>query len=80
MSRINSAASPTKLCVEFSSGDTIDIEMKKSVVGAFLPGDFQIHTSRDPFIVTLNFLPPLSHLLVEAPLPFCPLINLFRYC
>ena len=77
MDHFTASVCPTKICLEFSSGDTVDIEIKKLVVGAFLPGDFQIHTLRHPFLVTMDFLPLMIHLLVEALLPFNPWTNLY---
>ena len=48
------------------------LRLNKLVVGTFLPGTCQIYTFLRPFLVSLNLLPPLSHMLSESPIPFHP--------
>ena len=72
MFHLTAAPYPTKLCIDFSSGDTVDLDMKKLAVGTLIPETCKIHTFHRLFLVPMTFLPPLSNMLANAPLPFHP--------
>ena len=77
MDHLTVASFPEKLWFEFSSGDTVDIDMDE-IGRRFIPSRY-LSNSHFPlsFLDTLIFLPPLSHLVIEAPPPLLPWINLF---
>ena len=52
------------------------LRRNKLVVGACLPGTFQIHTFHRPFLVPLTFLLLMRHLIEEAPPPLHPWVIL----
>ena len=70
MTQHTAAASTKKPCLEFSIGDIVDINMKEFCPRLITSRYFQIHTFHPTFIVPLNLLPPISHLIAEAPPPF----------
>ena len=63
------ADSTRKPCLEFSSGDTVDIEMKVIGRRCIFPGNFRFHTFHQPFIVPLNLFTPPSNILEEETPP-----------
>ena len=76
MSHLTTTDSLTKLYLDFSSGDTINLKIReighRSIPSGYLSNSHVLL----PFLVPLHFLPLRIHLLEEATPPFQPCINL----
>ena len=64
--------STTNRCLNFSIGGTVDLDMKEIDRREIILGTCQIHTFHRIFLVYMNFLPLLSHLIAEVLIPLCP--------
>ena len=63
---------PKNMCLEFSSGYIVDLDMEKKDVHAVLPGTCKPFIFHHRFIVLPNFFTHLIHLLSEEPMLYHP--------
>ena len=71
MSHLAAAVSPTKVCLEFSSGDTVDLEMKEIGCRHITSRDLSNSQFPPAFYYAYNFIPSYetSECKRTAPIP-----------
>ena len=72
LAHLTVATSSKKQCLDFSSGDTVDIEMKEIGLRRIPSRDLSNSHFSPTFLVPITFFPPLIHIISEAPPPFHP--------